>query len=329
MEITKKQQILGMLAAATASVIFGLSFIFVKQSLDSVSAFTLLSWRFIFAFVGMTVCALFGIIKINFRHKNIMPLVLIALFQPVLYFTAETFGISLTTASESGTIMACIPLVTLGLSSVILKEPPTRLQSIGIVVSVIGVLLIVLVKGMSASFSPFGYLLLVIAMLSDSFYVVFSRKASQYTSAEKTYMMSILGMIVFTGCALVENGLAGTLGEWVRLPFVNTTFLMELLYLSVASQTIAFLLNNYSISVLGATRAASFAGFSTVVSVIAGIFVLSEDFTWMQGVGTVLVLVGVYAANRMPKNAQPLAETDITKLASEERELLQSDEKNE
>ena len=39
---------------------------------------------------------------------------------------------------------------------------------------------------------------------------------------------------------------------------------------------------------------------------VAGVLFLHEGFSIWQGAGTVLVLAGVYGANRMPKNAVPL-----------------------
>lgn len=67
-----------------SSLLFGLSFIFVKQSVNEVSTFTLLSWRFLFAFFGMCICVLFGLLKINLLRQALKPLLLIALFQPIL-----------------------------------------------------------------------------------------------------------------------------------------------------------------------------------------------------------------------------------------------------
>ena len=292
---------LGMVSATASSLLFGLSFMFVKQSVNNVSAFTLLSWRFLFAFFAMCLCALLGLFKLNLRGKDLKPLLLIAIFQPLIYYLGETWGIALTTSSESGTVMACVPIVTLILSGSILKEPPTKLQTISIIVSVLGVLIIVLVKGLSASLNPLGYLLLVVAMFSDSLFVIFSRKAAAYTS-----IMSAMGALVFTLCALVEHGTAGTLREFVLLPFVNRDFLFSLLYLSVGCSVVAFVLCNYGISIIGATRSASFAALTTIVSVVAGVLFLHESFSIWQGAGTVLVLAGVYGANRMPKNAVPL-----------------------
>lgn len=137
-----------------SSLLFGLSFIFVKQSVNEVSTFTLLSWRFLFAFFGMCICALFGLLKISLRRKPLKPLLLIALFQPILYYIVETWGIALITATESGIVIACIPIVTVILSALMLKEPPTRRQTLSIVLSVAGIFIMVLIKGFPPRSTP-------------------------------------------------------------------------------------------------------------------------------------------------------------------------------
>ena len=218
----------------------------------------------------------------------------------------ETWGIALTTATESGIVIACIPIVTVILSALMLKEPPTRRQTLSIVLSVAGIFIMVLIKGLSASLNPIGYLLLFITISSAGLYVIYSRKAAAYTSTEKTFIMSAAGALVFTVFAVVEHAAAGTFREFIILPFTNHDFLISLLYLSVACSVIATMLRNYSISEIGATRTASFAVLTTVVSVVAGVVFLNEPFSFAQGVATVLVLAGVYGANHIPKNAVPL-----------------------
>ena len=295
--LSKNKVALGVVSIIVCEVLFGFSFLFTKTATASVSALTLLSWRFMAAFVVMSLCALAGIIKLDFRKKSVSPLVLVAFFHPVLYFAGETAGIRLTTASESGTIIACIPVVAILMSILILKEPPTRLQLAGVAVSIAGVIVIVLVKGAEAAFSTLGYVLLLSAVFSYGLFSVFSQKASRFSSAEKTYVMVALGALVFTAAALVENARGGTMSQFVSLPVHNTDFLYAVLYLGVGCSVFAFFLNNVSIANIGTNRTATFAGLTTVVAVLAGVLILGEQFSVLQGLGAAMVLGGVYLAN--------------------------------
>ena len=69
-------------------------------------------------------------------------------------------------------------------------------------------------------------------------------------------------------------------------------------YLSVASSIIAFLLYNYSTSVLTPVRSASFSNLITVVSVMAGIFILKENMSLPQLICCALIILGVIGTNR-------------------------------
>lgn len=310
-ELDRKNVIVGTACQVLAALLFGFSFLFVKLSVARVSTLTLLSWRFFIAFAAMGLLALFKVIKIDLRGKNLWPLLLIAVFQPLVYYIAETAGIKRTTASESGTLLACIPIVTLIFSGPLLHEPPTKRQVVSIVISVIGVASIALVKGFSSSLDVLGYALLLIAVFSDSFFVLFSRKASAFNSAEKTFVMMALGALVFSAAAFIEHSISGTVTEYVTLPFRDTEFLLSVLYLGVGCCALGFFLCNYGIELIGATRSASFAGLTTVVSVLAGVFILRESFSLMQGLGTLLVLLGVYGANMLPRSAIKVEELKV------------------
>lgn len=311
-----KKETIAVIYSIMASILFGLSFMFTKKTVTEVSSLSLLAWRFTFAFAAMSICALFRIIKLDLRRKSIKPLLVIAIFQPVLYFIGETYGIQLTTSSESGAIVACLPLITICMSALVLHEPPTKQQTISIIVSVVGVVSIVISKGLNASLNVWGYLLLLMAMISDSLYVIKARKASNYTSAEKTYIMAAMGTVVFMSAALVENTLSKTMLEFLSLPFTNIDFLTGTLYLSICCSVIAFLLTNYSLGIIGANRASSFAGVTTIVSVLAGVVFLHEDFSPIQGIGTILVLIGVYGANKMPPNAIEINMDELEKYSA-------------
>jgi drug/metabolite transporter (DMT)-like permease len=295
--IKKEQVSLGILCALICQVLFGFSFLFTKKITSSVSPTTLLGWRFIVAFLVLNLCALTGIIKLDFKGKSLLWLLPVAIFQPVLYFIGETVGINLTSASESGTIIACIPIVTLLFSAMILRESATKLQAIGVIVTATGIVTVVLTKGLEATFNPIGYTMLLLAVISHSLYSVFARKATEFTSAEKTYAMMAFGAVVFTNIALAENAKSGTLKQFFSLPFTNLDFLTAILYLGIGCSVVGFLLYNTAITSIGPNRTASFVGISTIVTVTAGIIILKEQYSIFQALGTTLVIGGVYLAN--------------------------------
>ncbi|HVI42814.1 MAG TPA: DMT family transporter [Anaerovoracaceae bacterium] len=97
---------IGILSAACAACLFGLSVIFTRKGVSEESALTLISWRFLIAFLVMTILIRFRVVKADLRDKPIWGVLRIAAFTSGIYFLAEGKGLQLTTASEGATILA-------------------------------------------------------------------------------------------------------------------------------------------------------------------------------------------------------------------------------
>lgn len=294
----RKNILLGCLCAVGCETLFGLSYICTKEAAYAASALSLLGWRFFIAAVVMAWCAASGWVTVRLNGKPLKPLLGAAACNPVVYFVAETVGIRWTTASESGAFLACIPAVSLLASTILLHKSPRRHQVVGIAVTLAGVLTAVLAVGASASFSAAGYAVLTGAVISYALYSVYVEKSAAYTGEEITAAMLAAGAVVFIPLALIEGWYTGTLAHVLLLPLTYSAFLAAALYQGVGCSVLAFFLSNKAIASIGVNRTASFIGISTVVSIAAGITLLDESFFWLQGIGVVVILAGVYIANR-------------------------------
>lgn len=288
---------IGSLCALCCEFLYGLSYVFTKQAIQGASGLTLLGWRFLLSSIVINILVDFGIIRIDVKVKRLKPLLVIALFCPLIYFLGETFGISNTTASESGVFLACIPVISLAASTIILKKKPSGLQIIGILITLAGVLVTVLAAGVSSSFSVTGYLCLLIAVLSYALYSVYVDKAENYTGIEITYIMITTGAVAFTILAFTEAILKGNTGQLVTLPFKDIGFLITMIYQGLGCSILAFFLSNVAIAKIGVNRTSSFIGISTVVSIMAGNVFLHENLSSLQIIGALIIIVGVYTAN--------------------------------
>ncbi|MBQ0040808.1 MAG: DMT family transporter [Clostridiales bacterium] len=270
-----------------------------RGSADVASPWALLGWRFTIAFVAALVCVLTGLMKIDLKGKSIKPLIGIALLYPVLYFIGETYGVYLTSASESAVLIACIPIGAVIASSLILKEKPGTRQLSGIITTVAGVMITVFAVSASVSFSVIGYMCLLGAIVFYSLYSVQVEKATEYSSAELTFVMLAAGALAYGTAAVIEAAHNGDLTGLVTLPLVHHDFAFTVIYEGVGCSMLAFFLTNITISKIGASRNASFSGISTAISIMTGILILHEQFNALQFVGVVVIIVGVYIANSM------------------------------
>ncbi len=290
--------IIGIICVMISETLFGMSFIFVKGATENVDAFTLLGWRFTVAIIIMGILILTGVIKVNFKGKDIKKLLAGNLIYPGLYFFGEAFGVAKTTASESGCIIASIPIFTLILSTIVLKKKPRPNQTFGIIFTVLGVVICTVVKGFDVNFSPTGYAFLFMSVLSYSYYAIYVERTPEFTGFERTFVGILVGFILFNAIAIIEHLYWGDFGDFISLPFKDMDFLTSMLFLSIGCSIIAFMTGNIALEKLGAIKSGSFIGWSTLVSIATGVLVRNESFVLMQGVGTVLIIGGVYIANR-------------------------------
>lgn len=297
-KLDRKKMTIGIVSVLVGEVLFGFSYLFTKDITTDISPLALLSWRFVFAFIIMSLCIKARWFQINLKEKGLRELLPLMLISPIIYFLGETYGIAYTTASESGMMLAAIPIAAIIASAVVLKERPTRLQIIGIGITVSGVVAVVLVKGLQTSFHIGGYVILLIAIISYSLFSVFIQKNVRHTAVEKTYVMIGAGAAAFSIAALIESGLQNNIREFATLPFVNPKFFIAVLYLGILCSICGFALYNIAISYIGTNRSASFVGISTLTAVLAGVFILREQILTAQIVGMLLILIGVYIANK-------------------------------
>ena len=292
-----RRSTLGILAALAAYTTFGFSYIFSKIALEVTTPFVLLSVRFIVAFLTLNLIVLSGKVKLNLKGKPIRYLLLLGLVQPVAYFICENYGLNMTSASYSGVILGMVPMSGLILGRVFLKEKVTVFQTVCAVCSVFGVALTA--AGDPESFSLLGTLLLIGAVFAGPLFNVISRSiADRFTAFERTYVMFALGCVVFTAMALLQNRKDLSV---ILVPLKVPSFWVAVLYLAVLSSVCAFLCLNFAMNHVSVSKTTIFSNFSTVITVLSGIFILGDSFTPVQIVGVVVILLSVFGVSMLKK----------------------------
>lgn len=298
------------LSVIAGNTIFGFSFIFSKLALQVAVPSVLIAARFILAFITLNVIAFFGrrivvgkgekgnrpLVSFSLKGKPLRNILLLALFQPILYFFFESYGIVYTSSAFAGTIIAVIPVAGIAADLLIMHSKVSARQVICAVLSAVGVAITTIgAEGMKSS--VFGLLLLLGAVCAGALFYVFSKKTGDHFNAlEQTYVMFAAGSVVYTVFALIQC--RGAYREQILLPLQEPVFLMALLYLAVLSSVAAFIFLNYGTVRVSVSEAAMFANLTTVISIAAGVVFLHESFTPFQMVGAVVIIASVYGANR-------------------------------
>jgi len=104
-----------------------------------------------------------------------------------------------------------------------------------------------------------------------------------------------LGTIAFGGIYFINGLFTGNLNIVAKLDYNVIT---SILYLGVMSSVVAFLLINYSLSKLPASQSAIFTNLTTVVSIVAGVFIMHDSFELYKVIGAAIIIIGVWGTNR-------------------------------
>ncbi|MDO4870197.1 MAG: EamA family transporter [Bacillota bacterium] len=298
------------LAVITGNTIFGFSFIFSKMALQITLPSVLIAVRFVMAFIALNLIVVFGrmikvsdgeggsrpLVRFSLKGKPLKYVILLALFQPILYFLCESYGIVYTSSAFAGTIIAIIPIGGIIFDVLIMHSKVRMRQIVCAVMSAVGVAITTVgAEGMKSSF--LGLLILLGAVAAGSLFYVFSKKSGDdYNPLEQTYVMFALGSLVYTVFALIQCH--GQYQELIIAALGEPKFIIAVLYLSVVSSVTAFIFLNYGTVRVTVSEASIFANLTTVISIIAGVVFLHEIFTPFQIVGAVIIIISVFFANR-------------------------------
>ena len=297
-------------AVIAGNTIFGFSFIFSKMALQITLPSVLIAVRFVAAFIALNLIVIFGrmikvpdgqggrkpLVQFSLRGKPLRNILLLALFQPILYFLCESYGIVFTSAAFAGTIIAIIPICGIIFDVLIMHSKVRLRQVICAIMSAVGVgITTVGAEGMKSS--VIGLLFLLGAVTAGSLFYVFSKKSGDdYNPLEQTYVMFALGSLVYAVFALVQC--RGQYDELIFSALAQPQFIISVLYLAVISSVAAFIFLNYGTVRVTVSEASIFANLTTVISIIAGVVFLHEVFTPFQVVGAIIIIVSVFFSNR-------------------------------
>lgn len=290
-------------AALLYTLITGFSFLFGKIALAVANPFDLLAYRFSASFVAVIILLAFKLVKVNYSFKSILRILPLAIFYPLMFFAFQTFGLEASSSSEAGILSATIPIFTLILATIFLKEETTLLQKISIFVSVLGVIYITLMKGYSFEISNLkGIILLLISALSFAGYSVLARRLTRdFSSFELSIVMMIISFLFFTFTAIISHLIKGTLNTFF-LPLGEPSFILSVLYLGVLSTLLTSVLTNFVLSRIEASKMSVFTNLATVISIIAGVIFLQEEIFYYHIIGSLMIILGVIGANYFGKS---------------------------
>ena len=222
----------------------------------------------------------------------------IGLFYALLFFAAYRLPSGL-----GATLVATAPMVTMGVSWLLLGQRPARVPVATGLVGLVGVALLVLQNGLDRPLDPVGLGAGLLAVVLSSCGFVLTRKwAPTDDVVTMTSWQLVAGGLVLLPIGLVVEGAPPALD----LPAVGA-----LVFLGLLGSGVAYVLWFRGLAILGPTSASIIGLVNPVVGVLLGVALLGERFGPVHLVAMVLVIGSVLAAQEpvrarlAPRQARP------------------------
>lgn len=284
---------------AFAAIVWGISFILTKELFateEHITVFIILTFRLMLA-TAVTIPALLLFHKMErIKKGDLKWFLLLAFCEPFIYSICETSGVQLVSGSMASIVVATIPLFVPFGMAVAFKEKIRLTTLVGIVLSLIGLSVMLLLGGQgNLDANPKGLAWLFGAVLTAVFFTIALVKlVGRYRPFTITAYQNLFGCLYFIPFMLVFDG--------PHLPLLSYSVKMIalLLVLGVFCSTLAYVFYNIGVEHLGATAACIFTNAIPVFSLVAAILIGQEQLTWSKPIGIVIVLTGVVIA-QLPK----------------------------
>jgi len=292
-----KKTIAVYLSAIIAMVFWSYSFIWYKEVFVYYKPITLVLIRLIISSIFLFALTI-SLKRLDpLKKEDILNFLLLAFFEPFMYFIGESFGVSLIPSSLAAVIVATIPLFTPIGAYYFLKERISLMNFLGIVVSVIGVAIVIFHKGFGKiDANPYGVALMFLAVLSALFYAVMIKKmAARYNILSLITYQNTFGIIFFLPTFLIFE-----FNHFRTVPF-SWDVLVPLLKLGIFASSFAFIFFTFSMKNLGVTKANIFTNTIPVVTAILAWIYLGEELTLTKGIGILVVIGGLFLSQFHPR----------------------------
>ena len=275
-----------------AAVFWGANYAATKFAALSVAPLSIVAVRFVVA--GLIMYAVLRVLEPASRltRKDVLPMAGLGCLGVAVGQTAFTYGVSLTSAANTGLIFATAPIWGLLFGFVLGLERPTWRGATGVGLSVLGVG-VVFYEGLGVEGPRLGGDLLVLsAAIGFGAYTVLSMRVLGRHSplAVATYPILFGGPLVLVFSAPFFTGLdwgSITVGAWSAVAFS-----------AVFATAFAFSAWQTGISRIGANRVLVYQYLITITGVASGIVFFGEDLGLEKIVGGLFILLGVYLARR-------------------------------
>ncbi|ACI55962.1 protein of unknown function DUF6 transmembrane [Rhizobium leguminosarum bv. trifolii WSM2304] len=292
------RQVQGYVYLALAMLTVGSTVIASKLIASGLPPFTATALRFALAFPVLLVLMRASGVRLPklSRHDRLI-LAIQAGAGSVGYTTLLISGLSLTSAADAGVVIGTLPVVSAGISILLLRERPGRGLLIAVALATAGVLSIAVTPGATGG-SLAGNLLIFCAVVCEGLFILLNKrlKADIPPLAQSTLMAGI-GFVVAVIPALFEARVT---------PDIPASAIIAAVYYALVPTVGGFLLWYAGAARVSGTEAALFTAVAPISAVMLAFLILGEPIGLNQIAGIACVLAAMlglaFAGSRVAPN---------------------------
>ena len=223
------------------------------------------------------------------HRKDLPKFMLLALFEPFIYFLAESYGIKLTgSPTLSSMVIATIPIFSVAAGFLFFRERINWVNAIGIVLAIGGICLVVMSHGKVGPNFIWGIILLLIAVISEVGHASVTKSLSGNYSSQVIVMYQFLIGSIYLFPLFLLKGL-----EDFEPRYLSYEVWTPIICLAILCSSMAFSLWVNTIKHLGVAKSSIFTALIPVASALSAWALGYEFLTMRQWGGVLLSAVGV------------------------------------
>jgi len=281
------------LCIVIATIIWGSSFVIVKDVTNVVTPAWILAVRFTAAAIIMAV-ALLKRRQLYFERSHVGYGLLFGLAMFLAYYL-QTIGITDTTPGKNAFLTGTYCVMVPFLAWAFLRRRPNRYNVIAALLCIVGVGFISLDGDLSIRFGD------AMTLACALFYAIHIILVSQFAQGRDVFVLTMWQFVGVAVCSWVVGFVAEPMPAWGALPVSCWT---SLAYLAVACTALALLLQNVGQAHLPAASAALLLSLEAVFGVAFSVALGAEDLTVRVVVGFALVFAAIVVSEVLPERAK-------------------------
>lgn len=282
------KNIQGHVFALTANILWGLMAPIGKSALTEFSPLSVTTFRMVGAAACFWLLSLFCK-REQVDHRDMLKIFFASLFALVFNQGVYIFGLSLTSPIDASIVTTTLPIVTMIVAAIYLKEPVTNKKVLGIFVGAMGALTLILSsQGAAGGGNIMGDLLCLAAQISFSIYLtVFKGLSQKYSPVTLNKWMFVYASICYIPFSYHDVAAI----QWSG---ISTAALLQVSYVVIGGSFLAYICIMTAQRLMRPTVVSMYNYMQPIVASTAAILLGMGAFDLQKGIAIALVFLGVY-----------------------------------